>query len=71
VIRIEGVVNQKRSVSFTMTNQFDERAPFNAYFTLDSSAEFSVSPGKIMEKNINFESLEFSECACPIVYENP
>jgi hypothetical protein len=54
-----------------MTNQFDERAPFNAYFTLDSSAEFSVSPGKILEKNINFESLEFSECACPIVYENP
>jgi len=44
VIKIEGAMNQERSVSFRMTNQFDERVPFNAYFTADSSAEFSVVP---------------------------
>jgi hypothetical protein len=44
VIKIDSAMNQERSVSFRMTNQFDERVPFNAYFTADSSAEFSVAP---------------------------
>ena len=44
VINIEGAIAQTRSVSFRMTNQFDERTPFNAYFTADSSAEFTVQP---------------------------
>merc|ERR1712166_118852 len=44
VIRIEGALNQTRSVSFRMTNQFNETAAFNAYFAPESSAEFSVIP---------------------------
>ena len=44
VIRIEGALNQTRSVSFRMTNQFNTTAAFNAYFAPESSAEFSVYP---------------------------
>jgi hypothetical protein len=37
-------MNKTASVSFKMTNQFDEEAPFRAYFAMDSAAEFTVQP---------------------------
>jgi hypothetical protein len=43
-IRIEAAMNKTASVSFKMTNQFDEEAPFRAYFAMDSAAEFTVQP---------------------------
>jgi hypothetical protein len=37
-------IEQNKSVSFHMKNEFEERVPFNAYFTPESSAEFTVHP---------------------------
>jgi len=43
-IKIQAMLNKTASVSFRMTNQFDDESPFRAYFSMDSAAEFSVSP---------------------------
>ena len=69
VIRIEGELNQKRSVSFSMTNQFDERVPFNAYFTPDSSSEFSVTPEMgLLEPYSSSEGTNFVVSFTPLSY---
>ena len=44
VIVIESNINRTSSVSFKLTNQFNSYAPFEAFFTPDSSHEFSVFP---------------------------
>jgi len=44
VIRIEGRLNSTASVAFRMCNQFDQAAPFKAFFALDSAPEFTVQP---------------------------
>jgi len=69
VIRIEGELNQKRSVSFSMTNQFDEQVPFNAYFTPDSSSEFSVTPEMgLLEPYSSSEGTNFVVSFTPLSY---
>lgn len=44
IIRIHSQIHKTSSVSFRLTNQFDSYAEFQAYFTRDSSIEFTVSP---------------------------
>ena len=41
---IEANIHRTSSVSFKLTNQFNSYAPFEAFFTPDSSHEFSVYP---------------------------
>jgi hypothetical protein len=43
-IRIQAEINRVSSVSFKIANQFDFPTEFKAFFTMDSSFEFTVHP---------------------------
>ena len=43
-IVIEAALNKMASIAFALNNQLPSATPFRAYFTLDSSPEFGVSP---------------------------
>lgn len=44
IITIFSPLNATRSISFKLTNRYKSFATFNAFFTPDSDAEFSIMP---------------------------
>ncbi|EKX37711.1 hypothetical protein GUITHDRAFT_116187 [Guillardia theta CCMP2712] len=67
-IMMEGSLNRVNTVSFKMTNQFDEPASFHAFFSLDSSPEFQVSPSQGMLSPYGSEGTTFLLSFSPKTY---
>ena len=67
-IRIEGNVNVSSSVSFRLTNQFDSPAAFQAYFSLESPPEFTVTPESGMLEPYGSEGTNFVVSFTPKIY---
>ena len=67
-ITIKSVLNKESYVTFSLENVFAREAKFVAYFSHDSSTEFSVSPREgILEQN-GKEGTKFIICYLPVEY---
>ncbi|RHZ21992.1 hypothetical protein DYB26_003352 [Aphanomyces astaci] len=68
VLTIESALNQTSSVSFKLTNQFRESAPFQAEFTPGSSQAFTVYPVEGLLAAYGTEGTSFTIAFTPTGY---
>lgn len=68
VIKIQGTINRTTSISFRLTNQFDKEAPYQAYFSVESPPEFSVTPTVGLLDAYGSEGTNFVISFTPKVY---
>jgi len=68
VIKIEGTMDRTTSISFRLTNQFDKQAPYQAYFSVESPPEFTVTPSVGMLDAYGSEGTNFVVSFSPKVY---
>ena len=68
IIPIKASLNKESYITFSLENVFAREAKFIAYFSHDSSTEFSVSPREgILEQN-GKEGTQFIICYLPVEY---
>ena len=68
VIHIKSSLNKESYVTFSLENVFAREAKFVAYFSHDSSTEFSVSPNEGVLSQNGKEGTQFIVCYLPIEY---
>lgn len=72
VIKMEAMINNTSTVSFSITNQFEAFAKFKAFFTPDSAPEFSVHPKRgVLEPLGSKEGTNFLVNFSPLEYGKP
>ena len=68
IINIKAILGKESYISFNLENVFAREAKFVAYFSHDSSSEFSVSPREgILEEN-GKSGTQFIVCYLPVEY---
>ena len=68
IIHIKSSLNKKAFVSFKLPNIFPKDAKFNAYFSHDSSSEFSVTPREGTLDQSGRDGTQFVVCYLPVEY---
>mmetsp|Transcript_18627 Transcript_18627/g.36432 ORF Transcript_18627/g.36432 Transcript_18627/m.36432 type:complete len:3020 (+) Transcript_18627:106-9165(+) len=72
IIKIEAAINTTASVSFAITNQFENFAKFQAFFTPESAMEFKVFPKRgVLEPLGSVEGTNFLVSFSPVEYGKP
>ena len=68
IIHIKAALGKESYVAFKLQNVFTKDAKFIAYFSHDSSSEFSVSPKEGILEQSGREGTQFIICYLPIEY---
>ena len=68
VITIKSSINNESYITFTLENVFTRDAKFVAYFSHDSSTEFSVSPTEGILEQQGKKGTQFVVCYLPVEY---